>query len=111
MAFPPTHPFAVGENVTLMSMLCPAARVNGRLNWGKLNSVPRRRLIAETVTLVWPLLVKVMSWDSVCPTGTVPKYRTEGLKVNCRVVVCAPKEKAVAYKATIIANKTRLERG
>ena len=40
----------------------------------------------------------------------MPKYRTEGLKVSCGVVVCAAKEKTVAYKATIIANKTRVER-
>jgi hypothetical protein len=41
-------------------MLSPANKVNGRVTWGMVNSVPLI-FIAVTATLVDPLFVKVMS--------------------------------------------------
>lgn len=63
---PCTHPVAVGENVTLSAVLCPADKVSGNPGWERVNSAPLR-LIADTVTLAVPPLVKITTWVSACP--------------------------------------------
>lgn len=61
MVFPPAHPVAVGVNVTLRSMLCPAASASGRLISGNPNWPSRTKFIAVRVTLLAPVLVSVIS--------------------------------------------------
>jgi hypothetical protein len=60
VTLPPIHSLAVGANVTLRGTLSPADKINGRLNWGRLNSEVLR-FVAETVTLVLPVFVKITS--------------------------------------------------
>jgi hypothetical protein len=57
VASPPVPPVAIGANVTFRAVLCPGDRVNGKVIPDNVNSVVVE-LMAETVTLVSPPLVK-----------------------------------------------------
>jgi hypothetical protein len=80
----PVHPSAVGVNVTLSVALAPAAREMGRLKPDTLNEEPAT-LIAETVVLLAPELVKTMIWVSDCPNGTAPNLSFDGIHASCCV--------------------------
>jgi hypothetical protein len=60
VTLPPVHSVAVGANVTLRLTLSPADKINGRLNWDRLNSAVLR-FVAETVMSVSPVFFKVTS--------------------------------------------------
>jgi hypothetical protein len=108
VAFPPVHPIAGGVKVTLRATLSPAETTIGRLKGDALNSV-EVMLIAESVMLVCPLFVKVTSWVSVWPTGTVPKCRLAGVHVNCCVAARALKETIVTNRVRVITENTGIE--
>jgi hypothetical protein len=61
---PPAQSCAVGVKMTLTSILCPASRSSGRLNWDVVNSL-LLTVVPETATLVCPVFVKVTSKVSV----------------------------------------------
>ena len=67
--------------VTVKAVLCPAARVVGRLK--PLTVKPAPEMFAcDTVTLAVPELVNVASTFSAWPTSTLPKLRLEGLETS-----------------------------
>jgi hypothetical protein len=106
----PVHPVLVGEKVTFSVALCPAGRVNGKLKPEALNSVAIR-FIAETVTLVCPLLVKTRTSVSGCPTITLPKFKADGAPVSC----VAPALKGIITADTVavmmkMKKKARIEK-
>ena len=61
---PDVCPVVVGVNVRLTEMLCPAARVSGKLRLDRVNSLPVI-VLAVTVTLVVPLFVNTTICVSV----------------------------------------------
>lgn len=103
--FPPVHPEAVGEKLTLTIAVSPWDKINGKPNCEMENSVPLK-FAAETVTLVCELLLKTTSSFSVCPIGTWPKLRLEGEQVNFCAPACAHKESIAA----VMIRKTRVEK-
>jgi len=106
----PVHPVAVGEKVTFSVALCPAGRVNGKLKPEALNSVAIS-FIAETVTLVCPLLVKTRTSVAGCPTITLPKFKADGAPVSCFAVAPALKAIITADTVTVMMKKkTRIEK-
>lgn len=78
--FAPAQPFCVGEKLTLKLTVWDAARTRGRFTPVTPNSLPPA-VIAEIVTLVAPLFVKVTSWVSVDPISTSPNRTVPG--ENC----------------------------
>ena len=103
---PGIQPAAVGEKVTFSGTLCPAGTVSGKLAPGAENGpLP---LIAETVILVWPLLVKATTAVSLWPTTTLPKRILDGPHVSC-CVAAHPDTGSVAAKRPIaMLEKTRV---
>jgi hypothetical protein len=61
---PPAQSCAVGVKLTFKSILCPAGRTNGRLNWEMVNSL-LLTVVPESATLVCPVFVTVTSKVSV----------------------------------------------
>src|SRR5258708_1613653 len=78
---PPVHPITVGVNVTIKLTSCPAGRTKGRPESATLNS-GLLALIAEIVTLVDPVLVRVTGRASLWPTPMLPNRRRGTLVVN-----------------------------
>lgn len=86
---PLAAPLAVGANVTLKLVLCPAFRVTGAVIPLSVNPDP---LIPtwEIVTLDPPLLVTVSERALLLPTVTLPKLRVLGLAPNAPAVIPVP---------------------
>jgi len=105
---PCVHPVALGEYVTFTGTLCPAARVNGKVNPGARNAAPLV-FIAETVTLVFPAFVNTTTAVSLLPTATLPKNSEEGEQLSCWAFARAHSGSMAAHSATAI-NKKRLGR-
>jgi len=63
---PGNVPAAVGANVTVNDVLCPAVNVTGGVIPEMLNPAPDSAT-AEIVALVPPVLVTVSVWLEVCP--------------------------------------------
>ncbi len=80
----PVHPVAVGAKTTFTPTLCPAARDTGSFKPEILNSVPPR-VIADTLVLVVPMLVRTISCDSDCPRTTEPNLSFAGEATSCCV--------------------------
>jgi hypothetical protein len=106
---PCIKPTAVGEKDTSMATLCPPSTVKGKLKFGRLNSDPLR-LIADTVTLVCPVFANTKTCVCVCPVGTEPKGRLDGVHVSCRVPVPANKGSVMLKQAIVKVEKARMEK-
>ena len=65
-------PPEVGANITLKFVLCPGARLSGRVNPDTLKPAPETEA-CETVTVEPPELVSDSGWVWLVPTGTLPK--------------------------------------
>lgn len=85
---PPVHPVTVGVNITMKLASCPAGRTKGRPELATLNS-GLLALIAEIVTLVDPVLVRVTGRASLWPITMVPNRRRVGLVVSWGVPATA----------------------
>ena len=109
VAFPPAHPVAVGEKVTLKETLCPAERTPGNFRLDRLNPV-MLRLAAVTVALVCPPLVTTTTSVSVCPMGTPPKRTEQGAQVNCCLDALANADEANSATVMMRVMKTRVEK-
>jgi hypothetical protein len=82
MLTPPlAPPPAVGENVTVNDVLCPAVNVKGKANPLILNPVPLAAA-AEIVRLAPPVLVRVSGKLALLPTWTLAKFRLVGLAAS-----------------------------
>jgi len=106
LTFPPVqpvHPLAFGAKTNFSPTLRPAARVTGSFSPETVNAVPPK-LIADTLVLVVPVLVRTIScpWD--CPTTTEPNLTFEGEATNC----CVAAREVSGSKATK-AKKTALK--
>ncbi len=81
---PVALPVAAGENLTVNEVVCPVARVRGRVSPLRLNPVPVT-LACDTVTLPVPLLFSVTVCVLLLPNATFPKLRLVGLAASSRV--------------------------
>lgn len=79
-------PVDVGANCTLKLFDCPAFSDSGRVNPLVLNPLPVT-LTCETVNVAVPVLLSWMVWETVVPTGTLPKGKLEGVMLNA---ACTP---------------------
>jgi hypothetical protein len=66
----------------------PGASVNGMLSPLLLNPVPDT-VAWEIVRFELPLLLSATDCDTLLPTGTLPKFKVEGLTVSCPAAVAA----------------------
>jgi hypothetical protein len=78
---PVALPPVVGANTVPKVKLCPAVKVRGKLNPVIRKPVPET-LARLTVTVLFPVLVKVSDKVLVLVTGTVEKSRLESLALN-----------------------------
>jgi hypothetical protein len=78
---PYVHPLAVGAKFMLTSTLCPAGKTNGSVKLDAVNSELLAE-IAETVTLVSPLFIRLTSKVSDWPRTTPPKSRLLGMDAS-----------------------------
>lgn len=78
---PVALPAAVGENLAVNDVLCPAFSVNGAASPVMLNPVPAA-LPCEIVTLAVPEFVKVTLTDPLAPTTRLPKLILAGFAVR-----------------------------
>jgi hypothetical protein len=83
---PVALPAAVGENLAVNDVLCPAVSVNGVARPVMLNPVPDA-LPAEIATLAVPEFVKVTPTDPLAPTSRLPKLILAGFAVR---LPCTP---------------------
>jgi hypothetical protein len=83
---PVALPAAVGENLAVNEVLCPAFSVNGVARPVMLNPVPDA-LPAEIATLAVPEFVKVTLTDPLAPASTLPKLMLAGFAVR---LPCTP---------------------
>lgn len=74
---PVALPAAVGENLAVNDVLCPAFSVNGAVSPVMLNPVPDA-LPAEIATLAVPEFVRVTLTDPLAPTSKLPKLMLVG---------------------------------
>ena len=79
-------PEVVGVNWAVNVVFDPALIVAGSVNPLMLKPVPVA-LAAEIVTLAVPEFVKVMTWEPLLPTRTLPKLTLEGFAES---VACVP---------------------
>ena len=79
---PLVQPAVVGVKATLTPTLWPDVKTTGNDATDALNSA-LLRFIADTVTVVEPVLVRFTSKVSVAPTPTVPKRRVVEEAVSC----------------------------
>jgi hypothetical protein len=92
---PVTLPPLVGANTTVIWALWLGARVCGTVNGPMLNPTPKTPTW-ESVTLLLPLLVKVMICELLLPTNTLPKLKLVGLAVNWNVAATPVPLRAMA---------------
>jgi hypothetical protein len=78
---PVALPAAVGENLAVNEVLCPAFSVNGVARPLMLNPVPEA-LPAEIATLAVPEFVRVTLTDPLAPTSMPPKLMLVGFAVK-----------------------------
>src|SRR5271154_7372424 len=78
---PLTLPAAVGENLAVSDVLCPAVSVDGAARPVMLNPVPDV-LTCEIATLAVPEFVKVTLTDPLAPTSRLPKLMLAGFAVS-----------------------------
>lgn len=83
---PVALPVAVGENLAVNDLLCPAFSVNGVVRPVMLNPVPDA-LPAEIATLAVPEFVRVTLTDPLAPTSRPPKLMLVGFAIR---FPCAP---------------------
>ena len=76
---------AVGANVTLNEVDCPAARVRGSAIPAVLNPVPPR-LICEIKTLAFPVFESVTFCVALVPVARLPKFSEVGDAERWRLV-------------------------
>jgi hypothetical protein len=102
---PPVHPITVGVNVTMKLTSCPAGSIKGRPKLATLNS-GMLALIAEIVTLVDPVLVRVTGRASLWPTTMVPNRRRVRLLVSWGVPATALVEIKPKNSAKLMTPRT-----
>jgi hypothetical protein len=78
---PVALPGAVGENLAVKDVLCPAVSVDGADRPVMLNPVPDV-LTCETATLAVPEFVRVTLTDPLAPTSRPPKLMLAGFAVR-----------------------------
>jgi hypothetical protein len=95
------HPVAAGEKMIDNGMVCPGPIDTGKFTPVTLNSAPLT-LTAETVTLVWLLLVTSTTWLSELPMATLPNtsFVDEGTSVCCRACEGTTKARSMKAKTT-----------
>lgn len=108
VTFPPIHPAVFGEKTTFRATLCPAARLMGRLKPGRLNCEPLS-LIAETFTLVDPVLISRTTCVSDPLKSTEPNLRFAGEQTNCGVAARAPNGSMSTTAIKVVKKKGRRE--
>src|SRR5208337_3168460 len=89
VTLPLAAPLAVGANITLNVVLCPAVSVTGSVSPFKLNPVPLADA-AEIVRLDPPVLLSVSLSDFELPTCTLPNARLVGFAVSVPCVTPVP---------------------
>ena len=85
VTLPGRLPVAVGANVTLNEVDCPAARVRGSAIPAALNPVPPR-LICEIETLAFPVFESVTFCVALVPVARLPKLSEVGDTDSWRLV-------------------------
>jgi hypothetical protein len=106
---PGVHPVVVGEKITFSETLCPAGTING--NAAGAANCAKLAFIAETVTLVWPPLVKTTTAVSLWPITTLPRCRADGAHVSCCVAARTHRGSIVTKIMTVKMEETRVDRG
>jgi hypothetical protein len=94
---PVTAPLVCGANAIVKLVLCPAARVSGKVIPLTVNPEPVA-VTCEMFTLDPPELVSVSDAVWLFPVCTLPKLTVEGLAVSAPAVVPVP-ESAIAREA------------
>ena len=95
VTFPLTAPGAVGANCTVKEVLSPALSVRGRLRPLRLKPLPVTEA-AEMVTLVAPVLVRVMDCSVLDPTTTFPASTEVESEVSCTGAAAFPETAKLA---------------
>jgi hypothetical protein len=75
---PVSAPAAVGAKVMFMVTLCPAARYRGNESPLALKA-GAEELTPESVTVAFPVLLKMTDCEPLPPRGTLPRFKVEGL--------------------------------
>jgi hypothetical protein len=88
---PVALPAAVGENLPVKDVLCPAVNIDGADRPVMLNPVPEV-LTCEMATLAVPEFVRVTLTDPLAPTSRLPKLMLAGFAVRfpCTPVPSSP---------------------
>jgi len=88
---PVALPAALGENLAVRDVLCPAVNVDGADRPVVLNPVPDV-LTCEMVALAVPEFVRVTVTDPLAPTSRLPKLMLDGFAVRfpCTPVPSSP---------------------
>ncbi len=108
VTLPPIQPAALGEKATFSATLCPAARLRGRLRPGMLNCEPLS-LIAETFTLLVPVLISRTTCVSDPLSVTEPNLKFAGEQTNCCVDAKAPNGNRSNTAMKVVIKKGRRE--
>jgi hypothetical protein len=100
-----------GENVTVKTALCPAARVIGRGSPLTVNAALLTES-CETVTLLPPAFVSVTDFAWLCPTRTLPNANEVGVNVNLPAATALPlTDTSISPEAEALLRMTTLPAG